>query len=129
MYIRKLMDCEEFIAGDNTMLREILHPDKAPLDLRYSLAHAKVPIGKTTYLHSLKTSEIYYILEGKGKMFINDECATLEPGDTVYIPPNAKQCIENISDQELVFICIVDPAWKEEDEVVTKGSGPHNHTF
>ncbi|MDA0771580.1 MAG: cupin domain-containing protein [Cyanobacteria bacterium] len=118
MYIRKLMDCEEFIAGDNTMLREILHPDKAPLDLRYSLAHAKVPIGKTTYLHSLKTSEIYYILEGKGKMFINDECATLEPGDTVYIPPNAKQCIENISDQELVFICIVDPAWKEEDEVV-----------
>ena len=112
------MDCEEFIAGDNTILREILHPDKAPLDLRYSLAHAKVPIGKTTYLHSLKTSEIYYILEGKGKMFINDETEILEPGDTVYIPPLAKQCIENIGDQELVFICIVDPAWKEEDEVV-----------
>ena len=118
MHIRKLMDCEEFIAGDNTILREILHPDKAPLDLRYSLAHAKVPIGKTTYLHSLKTSEIYYILEGKGKMFIDDKEAILEPGDTVYIPPNAKQCIENISDQELVFICIVDPAWREEDEVV-----------
>jgi mannose-6-phosphate isomerase-like protein (cupin superfamily) len=154
MHIRKLMDCEEFIAGDNTILREILHPDKAPLDLRYSLAHAKVPIGKTTYLHSLKSSEIYYILEGKGKMFIerhpakrsfasdvdikkvgtmqsmcsvngndlpresNMEEAILEPGDTVYIPPNAKQCIENIGDQELVFICIVDPAWKQEDEVV-----------
>jgi mannose-6-phosphate isomerase-like protein (cupin superfamily) len=118
MHIRKLLDCEEFIAGDNTILREILHPDKAPLDLRYSLAHAKVPIGKTTYLHSLKTSEIYYILEGKGKMFINDETAILEPGDTVYIPPLAKQCIENIGDQELVFVCIVDPAWKEEDEVV-----------
>lgn len=118
MHIRKLLDCEEFIAGDNTILREILHPDKAPLDLRYSLAHAKVPIGKTTYLHSLKTSEIYYILEGKGKMFINDEEAILEPGDTVYIPPLAKQCIENIGDQELVFICIVDPAWKEEDELV-----------
>ena len=112
------MDCEEFIAGDNTILREILHPDKAPLDLRYSLAHAKVPIGKTTYLHSLKTSEIYYILEGKGKMFIDNETEILEPGDTVYIPPLAKQCIENIGDQELVFICIVDPAWKEEDEVV-----------
>ena len=118
MHIRKLMDCEEFIAGDNTILREILHPDKAPLDLRYSLAHAKVPIGKTTYLHSLKTSEIYYILEGKGKMFIDNETEILEPGDTVYIPPLAKQCIENIGDQELVFICIVDPAWKEEDEVV-----------
>lgn len=137
MYIRKLMDCQEFIAGDNTLLREILHPDKALLDLRYSLAHAKVPVGKTTYLHSLKTSEIYYILEGKGKMFIERhptkqsfasenqdslrdtlETAILEPGDTVYIPPNAKQCIENIGDQELVFICIVDPAWREEDEVV-----------
>ena len=42
MFTRDLKDCEEFIAGDNTILREILHPDKADLDLRYSLAHAIV---------------------------------------------------------------------------------------
>lgn len=118
MFIRKLLDCPEFVAGDNTLLREILHPDKQDIDLRYSLAHAIVKPGLTTYLHSLKTSEIYYILEGKGEMEIDGEKGILEVGDTVYIPPNAKQCITNIGEKDLIFICVVDPAWKEEDETV-----------
>lgn len=49
MFVKKLLDCPEFIAGDNTLLREILHPDKADLDLRYSFAHAIVKPGKTTF--------------------------------------------------------------------------------
>jgi mannose-6-phosphate isomerase-like protein (cupin superfamily) len=118
MLIRKLLDCKEFIAGDNTLLREILHPDKQELDLRYSLAHAVVKPGLTTYLHSLKTSEIYYILEGEGEMAIDGEKSMLYVGDTVYIPPNAKQCITNTGSIDLKFICIVDPAWKSEDELV-----------
>ncbi len=51
MFIKDLQDCEEFIAGDNTILREILHPDKTNLKLRYSLAHAVVKPGKTSYSH------------------------------------------------------------------------------
>ncbi|HHT9129755.1 MAG TPA: cupin domain-containing protein, partial [Candidatus Brocadiaceae bacterium] len=38
MFIKDLQKCEEFIAGDNTILRELLHPDKADIKLRYSLA-------------------------------------------------------------------------------------------
>ena len=45
MFIRRLDDCPEFIAGDNSILRELLHPDKADLDLRYSFARAIVPKG------------------------------------------------------------------------------------
>ncbi|MFN9674369.1 MAG: cupin domain-containing protein, partial [Microcystis sp.] len=48
MLIRKLLECEEFIAGDHTRLRELLHPDKQPLNLRYSLAHAWVDVGETS---------------------------------------------------------------------------------
>ena len=118
MFVKKLLDCPEFIAGDNTLLREILHPNKQDIDLKYSFAHAIVKPGLTTYLHALKTSEIYYILEGKGEMQIDGEKQILEVGDTVYIPPNAKQCITNISNIDLKFICIVDPAWREEDETV-----------
>ena len=32
MFIKELQKCEEFIAGDNTILREILHPDKEVLN-------------------------------------------------------------------------------------------------
>jgi mannose-6-phosphate isomerase-like protein (cupin superfamily) len=118
MLVRKLNDCEQFIAGDGTLLREMLHPDKQPIYLRYSLAHAIVPVGQTSQPHSLRTSEVYYILSGMGEMHIDGEVQTLESGDTVYIPPNAKQFIRNSGEADLVFICIVDPAWEKEDETV-----------
>ncbi|HEY9845226.1 MAG TPA: cupin domain-containing protein [Candidatus Caenarcaniphilales bacterium] len=118
MLVRKLTHCKEFIAGDHTILRELLHPDKQPLKLRYSLAHATVPIGKASTPHSLKTSEVYYILEGVGEMHINNETCRVEPGDAVYIPPHAVQFILNCGTEPLVFICIVDPAWRQADETV-----------
>ncbi|MFP4009234.1 MAG: cupin domain-containing protein [Spirulinaceae cyanobacterium] len=118
MLIRNLNDCEEFVAGDGTLLRELLHPDKQPLDLRYSLAHAVVPVGQTSTPHSLTTSEVYYILSGQGEMHIDNASQIVNPGDAVYIPPNAKQFIRNCGDSPLVFVCIVDPAWRKEDETV-----------
>ena len=118
MLVRNLQNCPEFIAGDDSRLRELLHPDKQPLALRYSLAHATVPVGTTCLPHSLTTSEVYYILSGAGEMHIDDEVRPVGPGDAIYIPPNARQFIRNVGDGELVFICIVDPAWRVEDETV-----------
>lgn len=118
MFIKSLADCPEFIAGDNTILRELLHPDKAPLDLRYSLAHAVVRPGLSSFRHSLLTSEVYYILSGQGLMHIDDLQRPVLPGDAVYIPPKAVQFITNIGSSDLVFLCIVDPAWRMEDEIV-----------
>jgi mannose-6-phosphate isomerase-like protein (cupin superfamily) len=118
MFIRDLKDCEEFTAGDGCTLRELLHPDKAELALRYSLAHAVVAPGQTTRPHRLTTSEVYYIMEGEGVMSINGESCAVTPGQAVYIPPNATQYIRNPGTKDLIFICIVDPAWRKEDEEV-----------
>lgn len=118
MLIRKLNNCERFTAGDNTQLRELLHPDKHPVALRYSFAHATVDAGQTSTPHSLTTSEIYYILSGVGEMTIDTETQRIEAGDLVYIPPNAKQFVHNPGNEPLVFICIVDPAWRKEDKTV-----------
>ncbi|MBE0652116.1 MAG: cupin domain-containing protein [Bacteroidales bacterium] len=118
MVVKDLKDCEEFMAGDNTRLRELLHPGKADLDLRYSLAHAVLEPGLTSYAHKLKTSEVYYILEGEGEMHIDDETRKVTPGQAVYIPPESKQYIKNTGAIDLKFICIVDPAWHIEDEEV-----------
>ena len=116
--IIKLQDCQEFVAGDNTILREIIHAAKGNWDLHYSLAHATLKAGTVSYPHSLTSSEIYYIISGRGLMHIDDTQSTVGPGDTVYIKPNAKQFIENTGDEDLTFICIVEPAWRAEDETV-----------
>lgn len=118
MLIQKLQDCPEFVAGDGTLLRELLHPDKQTIALRYSLAHAIVPVGQVSIPHALTTSEVYYILSGQGEMQIDDEVRSVEPGDAIYIPPQARQFIRNVGHEPLVFICIVDPAWRKEDETI-----------
>lgn len=118
MLIKKFLDCQEIIAGDNCILRELLSSLNDKVESRYSIAHAKVPVGVKTFKHALKTTEVYFIIKGKGKMHINDEIEGVEMYDTIYIPPNAVQFIENTGKEELEFICIVDPAWKKENEII-----------
>jgi mannose-6-phosphate isomerase-like protein (cupin superfamily) len=118
MLTRDLRDCPEIIAGDRSVLRELLHPAKAALKLRYSLAHATVLPGRKSAPHRLRTSEVYYILSGKGIMHVNDERARVAPGQAIYIPPNARQFITAIGRTPLRFLCIVDPAWRRQDERV-----------
>ncbi len=118
MPIIHLTDCIEFTAGDHCLLREMIHPDKQPLALRYSLAHATVPAGQSTTPHRLSISEVYYILQGQGCMHIDDEISDVIASDTVYIPPHAVQYITNTGTDELTFVCIVDPAWQDENEEI-----------
>lgn len=118
MLIRSVETCEEILAGDQCRLRELLHPAKAPLALRYSLAWACVAPAQATVPHILRSSEVYYILHGTGQMHINDACAAVKAGDAIYIPPHATQWIENTGADELQFLCIVDPAWRPEDEEI-----------
>lgn len=118
MRVKQLEDCRGFVAGDHSMLRELLHPDKHPLEIRYSLAHATVGPGQSTTPHKLTSSEVYYILAGKGTMHVNREARAVGPDCAVYIPPGSVQHIENAGDTDLVFLCIVDPAWRREDEEI-----------
>jgi mannose-6-phosphate isomerase-like protein (cupin superfamily) len=121
MLVVDLKECTEFVAGDNTILREVLHPAKQEVSLRYSLAHATVRPGEVSLPHRLATSEVYYILEGQGVMYIDREQAEVGPGHTVYIPPHSVQSIRNTGESDLKFLCIVDPAWRAEDEEVVDG--------
>ncbi|KPL23409.1 MAG: mannose-6-phosphate isomerase [Phycisphaerae bacterium SM1_79] len=116
MFVRRLKDCRPFTAGDGSILRELLHPEKTDLQIRYSLAHAKVTAGQRSIPHKLKACEVYYIMAGQGLMHIDEESFEIGPECAVYIPPNSRQCVENTGTSDLEFLCIVDPAWQQEDE-------------
>ena len=126
MLVRRLEECNEFTAGDHTRLREILHPERQTAAIGYSLAHALLGPGESSTKHLLKSSEVYYILSGLGRMNIDNESRDLAPGDTVYIPPDAVQWIDNIGSTPLAFLCIVDPAWQAEDETVLPDTGTNS---
>ncbi len=122
MMIKDYKKCPEIIAGDKSILRELLNPLKEKLPINYSLAIAKVKANKTTLWHRLKSTEVYYIIQGKGLMYINNEKALVCKGQVIYIPCQAMQRIKNIGKTDLVFLCIVEPAWRKENEEIRGGA-------
>ncbi|GIS74172.1 MAG: hypothetical protein CM1200mP11_3870 [Nitrosopumilaceae archaeon] len=51
-------------------------------------------------------------------MKINSEKFELKKNDSAYVPPNSEQFFENIGSEKLRFLCIVEPAWKPEDDEI-----------
>jgi len=116
--ISRLSECREFLAGDHTILRELLHPAKASASVGYSLAHGKLNAGGRSKRHRLASSEVYYFLAGTGRFWIGAESATVGTGAMVYVPPGAEQWLENTGKTTIEFLCLVDPAWRAADEEV-----------
>jgi len=65
MFVKSEKNCREIIAHDGCRLKEILHPDRDPVSLNYSLSTARVDPGKATLKHFLRQTEVYFILSGK----------------------------------------------------------------
>ena len=118
MLKRTLADCREFLAGDHTVLRELLHPVKETVSLGYSLAHGKLAAGHCSKRHALTSSEVYYFIAGQGRLTIDSETCSVEAGSVVYVPPGGTQSLENTGTTDIEFLCLVDPAWRIEDETV-----------
>jgi len=118
MFVKNFATVAEFIAGDHTILKEVLHPQKDGIEISYSLAHARLRPHTASQPHKLTSSELYIILQGTGRMHIDDETQTIQAGSLVFIPPNALQFIENIGDNDLSFFCVVEPYWQKKEETV-----------
>ena len=103
-----------FITKDTSEVREILAPRNSSLK-NQSLAEATVAAGKATETHyHSQSEEIYYILQGRGKMTIEGETREIKEGDGVAILPGRRHTIANIGDENLVFLCCCAPAYTHE---------------
>jgi mannose-6-phosphate isomerase-like protein (cupin superfamily) len=118
MSLRKSSEIKSIQGDEGTKIKQYFHPHNTLNGINYSLAQFSLEVGKKSKLHQIKSSEIYYILEGIGDLKINDEIHHMQKNDSAYVPPNAKQFIKNVGDKELRFLCIVEPAWKAEDEIL-----------
>ncbi|MDD4860001.1 MAG: cupin domain-containing protein [Dehalococcoidales bacterium] len=107
-----------FITKDTSEIREILAPRNSSIK-KQSLAEAKLGAGKITEEHyHIKVEEIYYILRGSGKMWLDGESREVTAGDGIAILPGKKHRIENTGSGDLVFLCCCAPAYTHEDTVL-----------
>lgn len=120
MDVINLAEAPPFTTKDGSEIRELLAHRNSCIR-NQSLAEARLPAGAATapHFHPM-AEEIYYLLEGRGRMQIEAEVCEVGPGDAVAIPPGARHQIATIGDQPLRFLCCCAPAYEHADTVMVE---------
>ena len=118
MSLKKNSEIQFTQGNEGTKIKQYFHPHNTLNGINYSLAQFTLESGKKSTPHKMKSSEIYYVLEGTAVIHIDEESFTMSKDDSIYVAPMSLQFIENIGKEDLRFLCIVEPAWKQEDEII-----------
>lgn len=107
-------DDEEFYTDERCYILESMNSSD---DEALSIARARVKPGVTTSWHRLRRSaERYYILSGIGRVEVGDKPAEdVNAGDVVIIPAMCRQRIKNTGHNDLVFLAICTPRFRQDD--------------
>jgi quercetin dioxygenase-like cupin family protein len=92
-----------------------------------SMQISEVPVGSEQPIHNHEPEQCYYIIKGKGLMFIEDESKKVAAGDAIYIPSNLKHGIKNIGNGVLEYLTANAPVFGKEYERALWPSAPSNN--
>ncbi len=73
----------------------------------FAMRHFTVAGGGHTTRHSHNYEHEVFILQGSGRLVLDEKGQALEPGAAVYIPPNATHQFINTGAVPLKFLCLV----------------------
>lgn len=112
-----IINCEKYIAEDNSVAKEFMGPKNSNLK-NLSIAEITIPPGVKVKKHyHLVSEETYHILKGSGIMYLNDEQSLITTEQAVAILPGQWHSIYNPHDEDLVMCVTCSPPWKMEDQV------------
>lgn len=115
MIIQNLATQAPFTTKDGSTIRSILDRTNAPVQLQ-SLAEATLPPGGATERHYHKISEeLYFLLDGTGRMEMDGTIRDVMAGDAILIPPGAWHQITATSAEPLRFLCCCAPPYDHND--------------
>jgi mannose-6-phosphate isomerase-like protein (cupin superfamily) len=96
---------------DGSLIRSIMDLSNSPVE-NLSLAEATVNPGSKSRLHlHTRSEEIYYLLQGKGRIYIEGKSREVARFDAILIPPGTKHYIENVGQEDLIFLCLCSPPY------------------
>ena len=77
-----------------------------------SVVYQETTKGHSEEFYHAKSNFIFYIIEGSGTWYIEDEPYDVSAGDIVIVPPNKRFYYKGVLRQ----VCITSPAWEAEYE-------------
>ncbi len=115
--IRRLQDVTGVPCPCGISRRILTAADGAPCSLHVTTIHEAV-----LHYHA-RTTEVYYILDGIGKIELNGTWHDVEPGTVIWIPPGVRHRV--VSPEGLRTIVFALPAFDPHDEWLEDGSAAH----
>jgi mannose-6-phosphate isomerase-like protein (cupin superfamily) len=117
MQTKQLPEEYDYLAPDGTEIRLLLNMKGG------GLAHCTLPPKGISLAVKHKTvDEIWYFIEGQGKMWrkqeTREETTKVSPGTCITIPVGTKFQIKNTGEKPLCFIISTMPPWPGEDEAI-----------
>ena len=79
----------------------------------------EVPVGGEVYPHTHPTHEFYFVMSGRGVMTVGTEHRDVQPGDLIYIPPDAVHSLRPTGEGAIHCFCFA---------VAVKGAGEIDYT-
>ena len=127
MDVVNLDQVKPFITKDGSQIRELLAYRNSVIS-NQSLAEATVsPNGSTDEHYHANTEEIYFILEGEGRMRVEDKTQNVRVGDAIAIPPGKKHKLWNIGSTPLRLLCCCAPCYEHLDTIITEPTTSPDH--
>jgi mannose-6-phosphate isomerase-like protein (cupin superfamily) len=108
MVVRNINDEEvldtTYLAHGGAMAQMIL--DRRTLKEIGFLAIARLSPGKEIEAHIDPMEEIYFVLKGSGKMYVDEETRQVGPGDATWIPVGSRHSLFNNGHEDCVILVV-----------------------
>ncbi len=78
-----------------------------------TVSYVELEPGGAQRIHSHSPEQVYFILEGCGRMTVADETRKVQCGDCVFIPGGAPHGLENDTQEPLTYFSAAAPAFEE----------------
>lgn len=126
MKITRLKDnAEPIITDSGECLYELIGAGKTLGNAKHlSLACSVIPPGKHSAPHFHRnSSEILYILEGRGRLDVDGLSFEVDKGDSCLLEPEEVHSLYNTSEElDLKLLAITAPPWDESDAYAVPGN-------
>ena len=68
----------------------------------------RIPAGKYNEKHRHAHETVFYIIEGSGRVLINEAAIEVAPGDIVFVPRWAMHQSQNLGETEMTILAVTD---------------------
>ncbi len=119
---RNPRDVEPYETLDGSLVYELVRPEFSEIK-SMSLAVAVIPPGESTRPHYHEFDEVYWILEGRGTVYLDDRALEVGPEDCVEIPRGTVHWVRNEGTEPMRILCVCSPPYRHEGTTLVSGRG------